>query len=95
MRAVVITTENRGVFFGYVEDGKDAELPTEIELKSARMCVMWSSSVRGVLGLAATGPNRECRITKKVPAITLYKITSVTDCTPEAVEEWEKGHWTE
>jgi len=90
--AVVVTTEHRGVFFGYVED--DTALPDKITLTDARMCVYWSEQVKGVLGLAATGPNDKCRIGTKVPRFTAWKITSVSECTPEAIEAWEQAPWS-
>jgi hypothetical protein len=90
-RAVVITTEHRGVFFGYVANEKKA--PAEIELEKARMCVYWSSDVKGVLGLAATGPTKGCRVTHSIPKFTAYKVTGILECSPEAVEAWEKGAW--
>lgn len=90
-KPVVVTTEHRGVFFGYVED--DSKLPSEITLTNARMCVYWNSSIKGVLGLAAVGPDKDCRIGHSIPKFTAWKITSVSDCTPEATENWEKGPW--
>lgn len=92
-RSVVVTTENRGVFFGYLSE-EPQKLPNEITLEQARMCIYWSSDVRGVLGLAATGPNKACRITYAVPQLTAYKITAIIDCTPEAQENWEKNLWS-
>lgn len=91
-KPVVITTEKRGVFFGYVED--DSALPEKIELANARMCVYWSQQTKGVLGLAASGPNSECRITSAIPKITLYQVTAILECSPEAAENWEKGLWS-
>jgi len=89
--AVVVTTEHRGVFFGYV-NGAPTDEPT-IKLDRARMCVYWPERVKGVLGLAATGPTTGSRITSAVPSITLQKVTSVMEASPEAVEAWEKGIW--
>lgn len=90
-KAVVVTTEFRGVFFGYVQN--DSEAPTRIELINARNCVYWSAQTKGVLGLAATGPNKECRIGPKVPEITLWKITGIFTCSPDAIAQWEEGMW--
>ena len=90
-RAVVITTEHRGVFFGYVED--DTKLPNEITLSQARMSVYWSADVKGVLGLAANGPSKDCRVTHSVPTFKTYKVTAVIDCTKEAAEKWEQNLW--
>ena len=56
-RPVLVTTQHRGVFFGY-EESRDG---TSIVLKRARNCVRWSGT-RGFVGLAADGPNDNCRI---------------------------------
>lgn len=90
-KAVVITTEFRGVFFGYVAD--DKKLPAEIVIENARMCVYWSSDVKGVIGLAATGPTKGCKITHSVPEVKAYKVTAILNCTPEATEKWESNLW--
>ena len=89
MKPVLITTEFRGVFFGYVKDKKN--LPEEITLTNARNCIYWSSDCKGFLGLAATGPTNNCKIGAKITEITLYKITSVTPVEDKAVEAWEKA----
>lgn len=90
-KPVVITTEKRGVFFGYVVD--DSQAPEKIELENARMCVYWSAKTKSVLGLASQGPQEGSRITMAVPKITAWQITAVMDCTPEAAELWEQGPW--
>ncbi|HEY8745420.1 MAG TPA: hypothetical protein VIU62_20210, partial [Chloroflexota bacterium] len=86
---LVVTTAKRGVFFGY---GTPTEVAT-IRLERARMAVYWSADVRGVLGLAATGPTKDCRITAPVPAITLNEVTAVMEVTAEAATAWEAGFW--
>ena len=85
---VLVTTEHRGVFFGYATD---VDGPT-ITLKNARNCIYWSTSVKGFLGLAATGPDSQCRIGPRAD-ITLRAITAVAEVTPAAVEAWEKAPW--
>ena len=85
---VLVTTEHRGVFFGYAS-ATDGET---ITLKNARNCIYWSSSVKGFLGLAATGPDSQCRIGPRAD-ITLRAITAVAEVTPAAVEAWEKAPW--
>ena len=91
MRPVLVTTEHRGVFFGYVEDESTA--PEKILLTQARMCVSWSGSIKGVLGLAVTGPNKDCRIGPPTPDATLWKLTGIFSCTEEATQAWEKAPW--
>lgn len=87
-RAVMVTTEHRGVFFGYATD-TDGDT---ILLKRARLCLHWSSDVKGFMGLASTGPSRTCRIGPACD-ITLRKITAVAEVTPQAVEAWERAPW--
>lgn len=87
-RAVLVTTEHRGVFFGYAtETGGDP-----IHLKRARLCVYWSADVKGFMGLAANGPTESCRIGPPAD-IELRKITAVLEVTSSAVEAWEKAPW--
>jgi hypothetical protein len=90
-RRVVITTEWRGVFFGRLVEDKT---PERIVLAEARNCLYWSSDVRGVVGLATTGPTKSCRVGPAAPEITLWKVTGMIDCTPEAVKAWEGAPWS-
>jgi hypothetical protein len=87
-RAVVVTTEHRGVFFGYAAD-TDGDA---IKLTRSRLCVYWSADVKGFMGLAGGGPTAGCRIGPPAD-ITLRKITSVLECTPEAATAWEAAPW--
>ncbi len=90
-KAVVVCTEHRGVFFGYV---KADSTPEKIVLTEARNAVYWSQSTHGVLGLAATGPKKDCRIGPAIPELTLWRITAVLACTAEAVSAWEASPWS-
>lgn len=90
MKPVLITTEFRGVFFGYM-NGEAKKLPAEVTLKNVKNCIYWSGDCGGFLGLAANGPTKGCRIGALAPELTLYKITSVTPVTDKAVEAWEKA----
>lgn len=85
-KAVLVTTEFRGVFFGYVKS--DAKLPDEITLTDVRNCIYWSSDCGGFLGLAAGGPTSGCKIGTKVPELRLFKVTSVTPVSDEATVKW-------
>lgn len=86
---LVVTTELRGVFFGY---GTPTD-KTEIRLTKAQMCIYWSSDIGGVLGLAGKGPSKNCRVSKPIPAINLQRVTSIMECDKEAVKAWEKSPW--
>ena len=88
-RFVVVCTEFRGVFAGYADD----EIADPITLSDAQMCVYWSQDIRGVLGLAATGPTKSCKITKPVPQMKVYKVTAVLDATEEAEKAWQNTPW--
>ncbi len=86
---VLVTTAHRGVFFGYATD-VDGET---IALKRSRLCLYWSTDVKGFMGLAATGPTNGCRIGPAAD-ITLRNITAVLTVTPEAVKAWESAPWS-
>ena len=87
-QAVLVTTEFRGVFFGYVKNATN--LPAEITLTDCQNVLFWSSDCKGFLGLAAFGPTNDCKIGARVNEIILYKITSITNVEPKAVEQWKK-----
>jgi hypothetical protein len=87
-RPVVVTTAHRGVFFGYADD-TDGET---IALKKARLCVYWSQELRGFMGLASSGPNKNCKIGPAAD-ITLRNITSVLECSSDAEKAWNEGPW--
>ena len=89
-KPVIVTTESRGVFFGYLVSDQS---PERVVLSNARNCVCWSSDVKGFLGLAATGPTKSCKVGPKTPELTLLKVTSLATCTPESAKAWEEGPW--
>lgn len=87
-RPVLITTEYRGVFFGYAEDTSGET----VTLKRARNCIYWNAATGGFMGLASKGPASGSRIGARVSQIELRKVTSVTEVTSAAVEAWEAAH---
>jgi hypothetical protein len=87
-RAVVVTTEHRGVFFGYATETQGET----IHLKRARLCLYWSPDVRGFMGLAANGPSDKCRVGPPAE-IELRAVTAVLEVTPDAAAKWETGPW--
>jgi len=88
-KALIVTTEHRGVFFGY------GEVTTEktIRLTDVQMCVYWSSDMKGVLGLASTGPTKQCKIGPPAPAMTLHSVTSIIEVSDEAAKKWKEQPW--
>lgn len=88
-KPLVVTTTHKGVFFGY---GTVTTAKT-IRLEKARMCVSWSSDVKGIVGLAANGPTKNCRIGPAAPAITLQDVTSIMETSIEAEAQWNLQPW--
>jgi hypothetical protein len=86
---LVVTTIHKGVFFGY---GQKTNEKT-ITIEKAQMCIKWESSIRGIFGLAATGPDCNCKISPSVPSVVIQDVTSVIECTLEAAEAWSKKPW--
>lgn len=86
---LLVTTAHKGVFFGY---GVKTDTKT-IVLTNARMCIYWSTDMKGVHGLAVNGPSRSCKIGFAIPELTIQDVTSIAACTPEAAEAWEKQPW--
>ena len=91
LKYVVVTSKDRGVFGGYLADASKA--PDQVTLLQCRNCVHWSANVRGFLGLAVTGPLEGSRVGPAAPEVALYDLTSVSVCSPEAVEAWERAPW--
>jgi hypothetical protein len=90
-QAVLVTTEFRGVFFGYMTNmPKDGS----VTLKRAQNCVYWSADVKGFMGLASTGPTKSCKVGPAVPSITLSKVTAVVEVTEEAEKKWAERPWS-
>ena len=87
-RPVLVTTEFRGVFFGYAEDTSG----DQITLTDARNCIDWPSGNGGFVGLAAEGPAKGARIGARADKIELRKITSVTEVTAAAAQAWESAN---
>ncbi len=87
-RAVLVTTEHRGVFFGYATDTSGST----IKLRAGRLCVYWSEDCKGFMGLAANGPTGSCKIGPAAD-IEVRAITSVSEVTAAAVLRWESAPW--
>jgi len=87
-RAVLVTTQHRGVFFGYADDTEGAT----IKLRAARNCLYWPTENKGFLGLANMGPLKGARVGPAAD-IVLRDITCVAECTPSAAQAWEAAPW--
>ena len=90
-RAVMVCTDKRGVFFGYVDGDVPLGPDACVRLTRARMAVYWEG--RGVMSLASEGPSAKCRVTPAAPSIDLIGIHACSDVAPVAIDRWEAGPW--
>ena len=86
-RPVLVTTEFRGVFFGFAEDTTG----DNITLTNARNCIYWPAINGGFAGLASEGPAKGSRIGATVDKIDLRKVTSVAEVSENAVKAWTEA----
>lgn len=84
LRPVIVTTEHRGVFFGYADNTRSAT----IDLHNARMAIRFGTT-RGLMQLAETGPTGSSKISARAGMIEIRKITAVFEVAPDAVKAWE------
>lgn len=87
MNPVLITTQHRGVFFGYVPKGQDLAARS-MPLQRARMAIYWGTT-GGVAQLAQSGPTTKSRIGAVADLPMVHDITAVFAVTPEAAKAWE------
>ena len=86
MKAIMVTTQHRGVFFGFVPDDQDMTART-MSLKDARMAIYWATT-KGVAELAHVGPNASSKIGSPADIPALHDITAVWSVTDAAVAKW-------
>ena len=87
---VLITTQHRGVFAGYLK-GKAGKTVT---LLKARCAIYWTTECKGFLGLATKGPTSDARIGPAVEEIELRDVTSVSKVSDSARDAWEANKWS-
>lgn len=88
MKAIIVTTAHRGVFFGFVADDQDLNAKT-MALQDARCAIYWGTT-GGVGQLAATGPTEKSRIGTPADICAIHDITAVLACTDVAVAAWTR-----
>jgi hypothetical protein len=86
MKPVIITTQHRGVFFGYLSDDQDLQARS-LPLSRARMAIYWGTE-RGVMQLAESGPTQQSKIGSVANIPMLHDVTAVFEVTKEAEEKW-------
>lgn len=96
-KPIIVCTDKRGVFFGYVPEGTDIEslLGGKVTLYRARMCVHWTQAERGLFGLAVGGPGDGCRIGPAIGALAVDGVHGVLEVGESAVARWEAAPWGE
>ena len=87
MKAVLLCTEHKAVFFGLVDSEADLTERTLTNIKNGRMAINWRNK-KGVMGLAKDGPDSLCKIGVAADIDVLHDITAVFAVTEEAKEKW-------
>lgn len=92
---VVVTTEYRGIFFGYAVKMFEADgtMVNSIALWRCRNCIFFSADMKGFGGLSSMGPSAACKIGPPMPVTGLAKVTSISRVSEEAVRRWEAAPW--
>lgn len=85
---VLVTTQHRGVFCGYLPEGTDVSQRTLRDMKRTRMAIRWGTT-RGVAQLAETGPTAVSKIGAPADLAVLHDITAVWMVRDVARLAWE------
>lgn len=89
MKAVLITTQHRGVFAGLIPDDQDITAKA-MPLKEARMAIRFGTT-KGVMELAETGPTERSRISALADVPMLHDITALFAITDTAWKKWQQS----
>lgn len=89
----LITTSERGVFFGHVKPEDMQSIPPSLQVEGMRAVYSWSSPADGVFSLATDGPQRGSKVGPVVARAALTGITSVCECSPKAVAAFAAAKW--
>lgn len=84
---VLVTTDNRGVYYGSYTT--DAQAPDKIELENARVIVEWNTGSEGFLIMATRGPAEVAEVSVAVSNMIIFGIASIAVCTPEAAAAFD------
>ena len=87
LKPVILCTQHRGVFFGFITQGTDLTQRTLTDIKGARMAIYWGTD-RGVMQLAESGPTSKSKIGAAATIDVLHDITAVFAVSPEAAKKW-------
>jgi len=86
--AVLVTTEHRGVFFGWADT---TTIPDDrnITLTDCRMAIRFGTT-DGVLELAESGPTPQSKLSGTAPEASLGGVTMIAAVTDAAVAAWAR-----
>lgn len=88
MTPVLVTTKNRGIYYGYMVIDKG---PAAVTLAQARVVAEWDCGQEGFLALATKGPRDRAHVSPPCVELTIYDIDTVALVSTEAVEEWDNA----
>lgn len=86
MKPVLISTDNRGIYYGYLVENK---APSHVVLEKARVCVAWDTGEKGYLYLATEGPEGVATVSPACGRVEVYGVGTIADCTERAAEAWD------
>ena len=89
MKAVLVTTVHRGVFYGLVPSRQDMNAKT-MALKSARCAIRWGTTT-GIAELASVGPGPNSKIGATADIAALHDITAVWVVSDAARDKWARA----
>ena len=90
MKAVLITTAHRGVWYAEVSEKTDLTQKTLTNLKNCRMAIYWGTT-KGIQQLCETGPTSSSKISATSDIAVLHDITAVFSITDKAVLSWKEA----
>lgn len=86
MKAIMVATQHRGIFYGEVPEDCDLTQKT-MRLENAR-CAIRFGTTKGVAELADTGPTSNSKIGSPATLEALHDITAVWSVSDEAKAKW-------
>lgn len=86
MHAVLVTTNNRGIYYGHLARDNGSE---SVVLERARAVISWDTGHHGFLYLATHGPKDVAEVSPACERMTVYGIATMADCSLAATEAWD------
>ena len=97
---VLVTTTNRGVYFGLVDreayDALSVNERASIDLQQMRHVYYWAphgGAQDGLSALCTVGPAKGSKVGPRVPRMTVRNVQNVADVSDDALAAWERVSW--